>query len=125
MATMRPRTSFAASRAELPAMTAARLPPEPPEGGLTSVSPWSTRTVEKSTPSSSATICASVVSTLWPLLIELVMTSTVPPTLTRTVVASLDIAPNAIAEGSASREMPMPTRRPSARHCACCARSSS
>ncbi len=85
--------------------------------------PGSTRTCAISSPSSSATTCAMVVSRLWPWLAALVNTSAWPFWLMRTVAPSVVIQPNAIADGSGNRLTPIPTRRPSARHARCCSRS--
>ena len=55
-----------------------RLPPVPGPSGVVSVSPCTTRTWSMSTPSSSATTWAMVVSRLWPWLAPLWATSTRP-----------------------------------------------
>ena len=78
-----------------------------------------------STPSSSATTWAIVVSYPWPWLAVLANTSTRPLRPMRTVAASVLIHPKAIAVGSANRLMPIPTRRPSARASCCFERHSS
>ena len=125
MASTRWRRSCDASRADPLANTAARLPPDPPPNGAVAVSPMWTLMSSRATPSSSATTWATVVSTLWPLLIALVITSTEPLGPMRTVVASLDIEPNAVEVGSHTMLMPMPTRRPSSRQTFCCSRNAS
>jgi len=64
IAIIRLRTSRDASRAAVPGTIVVRLPPVPAPIGAESVSPFSTRTCDMSMSSSSATICAIVVSML-------------------------------------------------------------
>ena len=83
------RTASVASRAAPPATTAVRLPPVPGPYGVDCVSAWTIVTSSKSTPRLSATICAIVVSTLWPWEVVPRYATTLPLDSTRTVAPSV------------------------------------
>ena len=105
----------AAALAAPPTITALRLPPVPGPNGADAVSPWTTVTSSTSTPSSSATTWAIVVSRLWPWLPLLMSACTLPLTPMRTIAASVAMLPMAMPDGSTYRPSPTPSSRPSPR----------
>ena len=75
------------------AMIAVRLPPVPGPQGVRAVSPWMKTMSSIGQPRCSATICAIVVSVLWPWLAVPMIKVTVPPGSILSIAPSLAIDP--------------------------------
>ena len=100
--------------------------------GVRSVSPWRTWTSSGGIPSSSATICANVVSWPWPWVCALIETIALPEGWTRRSAPSFIDMPRMsmclrgpAPTPSVKKETPMPISSPRARFSACSLRSSS
>ena len=117
-----------ATASAAPLTAVVRLPYVPHPIGVVSVSPWMTLTSLTATPSSSATICAKVVSSPWPCGDEPMKTCALPLGWKRTIALSHNPPWNptapATCEGPSPQistyiETPMPRYRPFLRASAC------